>query len=480
MTIIDAVHDPHLFRSLFRDLTSWRPWLVWLKALFALPLQEEERALYQQCTGRKSAPTTEPVEVFTICGRRAGKSFIASLTAVYLACFRDYTPFLSPGERAVVMVLARDRNQAGVIFRYIAGMLRSSPLLEPMMEKEQADTIDLTNRVTIAVFTSNFKAIRGTTIAAALCDEIAFWQVDGVNPAGEVLTALRPAMVTIPGARLLCLSSPYARTGVLYEVHREFYGKDNAPVLVWQAPTAVMNPTIPAAYIARETERDPAAARAEWGAEFREDLETAFPLDLIEACVIAGRQELPPATGIAYQAFVDPSGGRSDSFTLAIGHRKPDGMVVVDLLKEWPAPFSPQEVVQDCCTWLKQYRCYKVEGDRYAGEWPKEQFGKQGVLYEECTEPKSELYLALIPLLTSHHVELPDDAELGKQLMRLERRKTKVGRDVIDHPTGGHDDVANAIAGVCKMVASQTFLSPAYETVVPGRFSHVGDNRGAY
>ena len=341
MTIIEAVYDPHLFRPLFRDLASWQPWLVWLKALFALPMDEEDRALYQRCTSRKHPPSTEQTEVFTICGRRSGKSFLASLTAVYLACFRNYIPFLSPGERAVVMVLARDRNQAGVIFRYIGGMLRSSPLLERMIEKEGAETIDLTNQVTIAVFSSNFKAIRGTTLVAAVCDEIAFWHLDGVNPAGEVLTALRPALATIPEAKLLCLSSPYARTGVLYEIHKEFYGRDEAPVLVWQAPTAVMNPTIPAVYIARETARDPAAARAEWGAEFREDLESAFPLDLIEACVIPGRQELPPTTECAYHAFVDPSGGRSDSFTLALGHRKPDGIVVVDLVKEWSAPLFP-------------------------------------------------------------------------------------------------------------------------------------------
>ena len=137
--------------------------------------------------------------------------------------------------------------------------------------------------------------------------------------------------------------------------------------------------------------------------------------------------------------------------------------------------------MQDCCQWLKQYRCYKVEGDKYAGEWPKEQFAKQGVLYEECAEPKSELYLSLIPLLTSRHVELPDDAELGKQLMRLERRKTKVGRDVIDHPTGGHDDSANAVAGVCKMVGSQTLFKPEYTTVQRRPFSTLfSQNRGAY
>jgi hypothetical protein len=99
------------------------------------------------------------------------------------------------------------------------------------------------------------------------------------------------------------------------------------------------------------------------------------------------------------------------------------------------------------------YGVHRVTGDRYGGEWPKEQFAKCGVLYEECQHPKSELYLSLIPTLTSRQVELPDVPELRQQLVRLERRKTKLGRDVIDHPVGGHDDVANAVAGVCALVA---------------------------
>jgi hypothetical protein len=254
-------------------------------------------------------------------------------------------------------------------------------------------------------------------------------------------------VATIPTAKLLCLSSPYARTGVLYDTYRQHYGKDG-DVLVWQADTRTMNPTIPQAFITRETERDPQAARAEWGAEFREDLESAFPLEVIEACVISGRQHLPPASEVHYQAFVDPSGGRSDAFTLAVGHRHREGTIIIDLVKGWNAPFSPEAVVREACEWLRMYRVQRVTGDRYAGEWPREQFAKHGVLYEECEQPKSELYLALLPGMVSRQVELLDMPELVQQLTRLERRKTKVGRETVDHPTGGHDDLANAVAGV--------------------------------
>lgn len=83
-----------------------------------------------------------------------------------------------------------------------------------------------------------------------------------------------------------------------------------------------MNPTITEAFIEAEIERDPVAARSEWLAQFREDIEAAFSLESIETCVIPGRTELLPATHLSYSAFVDPSaeegiGSRSVSLTEA-------------------------------------------------------------------------------------------------------------------------------------------------------------------
>ena len=126
-----------------------------------------------------------------------------------------------------------------------------------------------------------------------MADEIAFWASQGANPDGEVLSAIRPAMATIPDAKLLCISTGYAQVGALYDAHKEHYGKDDDDVLVWQADTASMNPTISQAYIDKEIEKDPEAGRAEWLGLFREDVSAAFPLEVIEACMVPGRMELP-------------------------------------------------------------------------------------------------------------------------------------------------------------------------------------------
>jgi len=71
-TIIDAIEDTRVFGSLpaFFSLDSWTAWLTWLKAIYALPIDDNELAIYQQSTGRTQPPATQPSEIFTICGRR--------------------------------------------------------------------------------------------------------------------------------------------------------------------------------------------------------------------------------------------------------------------------------------------------------------------------------------------------------------------------------------------------------------------------
>lgn len=447
-SILDACHDDELFGRWFGQRGTWDPWFAFLAGLFGLPMSEEQARIYQACTGRTILPTTPALEGWLICGRRAGKSFMLAVIAVYLACFRDYSAYLSPGERATIKVVAADRRQAGVILRYVKGLVAQTPLLAQMIARETDETLDLDNAVTIEVGTASFRSIRGYTLAAALCDELAFWRTDdtSANPDTEILDALRPGMATIPGALLLCASSPYARRGTLWAAFRRFYGVEDPEVLVWKAATRTMNPTVRQGVIDRAMEQDAAKAGAEYGAEFRADLEDYVPRERIEAVVSPDVHERPPISTVSYSAFVDPSGGQQDSMTMAIGHK--EGMVaILDAVRERRPPFSPEDVVAEFAALLKSYRIGRVQGDRYAGEWPREAFRKQGIAYEASAKPKSDLYRDLLPRINSGEVDLLDEPRLVAQLCGLERRTSRGGRDSIDHAPGQHDDVANAVAG---------------------------------
>jgi hypothetical protein len=116
--------------------------------------------------------------------------------------------------------------------RYVRALLTEVPMLARMVERETTESFDLSNRVSIEVATASYRTVRGYTLCAALCDELAFWPTDDAAlPDYAVLDALRPAMATIPGAVLLCASSPYARRGALWDAYRRFHGQDDAPVL---------------------------------------------------------------------------------------------------------------------------------------------------------------------------------------------------------------------------------------------------------
>ena len=323
MHILHALDDEKVFAPFFRG-DSWSAWRVFLSVLYALPLSPAQLAIYRQHTGRSTPPSQPSQEAWLVCGRRSGKSFILAVVAVFLACFKDWRPHLGPGERGTVMVIAADRRQARVIMRYVAGLLRSVPMLAQLIECETQERVDLRNRITIEIHAASFRGTRGYAIVAGLLDELAFWPTgdDSAEPDYEVLNALRPGMATIPGAILLCASSPYARRGALFDAHRKHFGKDGDPVLVWHAPTRDMNPCVPQAVIDAAMERDPAHAAAEFLAEFRSDIESFIKLPEVERCVATGIDARPPVSGCRYRAFVDPSGGSNDSMTLAIAHRE--------------------------------------------------------------------------------------------------------------------------------------------------------------
>jgi hypothetical protein len=457
--ILEATEDPAFFAPWFRDRDTWQAWFSFLRVLFGLPLSEADKALVARCMGTEDVEPNGYREAWLVCGRRAGKSFVLALIAVFLACFGTWQPYLTPGERGVVMIVAADRRQARTIFRYVRALIANVPMLSGLIERETADTIDLTNSITIEILTASFRTVRGYSLVACLADEIAFWRSDeSANPDTEILAAIRPAMATIPGAMLLCASSPYARRGAMWTAFRKHFGKPG-PVLVWKADTRTMNPTVPQSVIDEAMEADPASAGAEYGAQFRQDVETFVSREVIDAAVVPDRHELPPLASIEYKAFVDPSGGSADSMTLAIAHREGE-RVIIDAVREKRPPFSPDGTVQDFCELLKTYRLRSVTGDRYAGEWPRERFKVHGITYEVGEKPASDLYRDLLPMLNSGRVELLDLPRLIAQLCGLERRTARSGKDSISHAPGSHDDIANSVAGVVSLagVAARRIL----------------------
>ena len=176
----------------------------------------------------------------------------------------------------------------------------------------------------------------------------------------------------------------------------------------------------------------------------------AFNAVAVQACVVPGRHVLPPQADLTYSAFCDLSGGGADDSTLCIGHSS-EGTAIIDcLLDQGPRTigkhFDPQQSVERFAAVLSTYGIHRVVGDRYAGEWPRQAFGKLNITYVVAQKTRSELYAALEPRVNAGQVELLDSQKMLAQLIGLVRKGER-----IDHSNGEHDDHSNAVAGLCQL-----------------------------
>jgi hypothetical protein len=450
ISIIDAMTDEECFGRWFQGQgDSWAAWKAILKAAFALPMTPQELVTFGELSGGRSPPKKRVRELWVCAGRRAGKDSIASLVATFAAAIEQaHLGRLRPGEMAVVQCLAVDRDQARIVLSYIKAFFDTIPDLGAMIVRETRYGLELNNGVSIEVTTNNFRQARGRTVLLAILDEVSFYRSeDSATPDFEVYRAVVPSLATLPDSMLIAISSPYRKAGLLYEKWKAHFGKDSADVLVIQASSAQLNPTLDPAIVARALEDDPADARSAWLGLFRDDIGSYVPTELIESAVDVGVLVRPPKPGVAYSGFVDAASGvGQDSFALGIAHK--DGQeVVLDCAYEIKPPFSPDSALAQSASLLKSYGLHSVVGDKYSAGFVIEGFAKLGVTYTYSERDRSAIYVECLPLFTSGRARLVDNRKLVTQFASLERRTSSVGRDRVDHGRVGHDDLCNAAAG---------------------------------
>jgi len=368
----------------------------------------------------------------------------ASLLAVFMGALQKYKE-LASGEMATIPIISPTRTQSRVIKGYISGFMNDSRLLRQMIEAETTSDITLKNHVVISVLTSDYRSIRGFSCPLVILEEAAFFYQEGARTDTEAVRAIRPSLATLDG--MLCvISSPYAKSGATWEAYQRYYGVEG-PVLVWNAPSRIMNPGLKQEMIDRAIQEDPEGGRSEWEGLFRSDIASFIDPVIVDQCISPGCHEIQPLDGYNYVSFCDMAGGSGqDSATMAIAHREGD-LIILDLIREVKPPFSPEQCVKEFSEDLKRYKINTVRGDKWAGSWPAEKFSQNGINYEAESRSKSELYIEMLPLLNSGQVQLLDRERMRRQLIGLERRTHTGGRQSVDHPPRQHDDIINSAAG---------------------------------
>lgn len=441
-----ALADPHLLGATLGDISTWGTWLAALKAAFGLQLTGPEAELFSAISGGRKPPTQIIRHLYAIIGRRSGKSRMAAALLVYSALCLDHKGKLSPGETGYCLCLSPTLRQSALVFGYARAIIEASPILNRQIEQIMADEIRLKGGITIACIPANYRTLRGRTVLAAILDETAqFRDETSAQPDLEIARALAPALMTTKGM-VIGISSPFAERGLLYEKFRDHYAKDDNDVLVIKGSTQQFNPTIDAAEIEKELAADPDGARAEWLGEFRANLTAYIDRNSLEYCIDRDAAERPFVRKFRYHCFVDPSGGRHDSFAAAISHAEGERMIL-DRTFEWKAPFSPADVVDELCDHLKAYSVKTVTGDAYAAGWCDQEFRAHGIGYVKADKDKSAIFLSCLPMLTSGTCRLLDNRRLFDQLINLNRECGKGGKDMIVKQRGAYDDLANAATG---------------------------------
>jgi hypothetical protein len=274
ISIADALRSKQLFGRFFLG-ASWNRWVAVIKAAYAEPLTAAELIEFHEVADR-DPPKRRVKTLACVVGRGGGKDSIASFCATYAAMnFDPKTSKLRPGEQAYVVCIAVDRDQAGIVFKYIRALFEEIPTLAAMVKSIASDTIELNNRVTIQVTTNSFRSIRGRSILCAIFDELAFWRDDSArsaNPDVEVAGAISPGLARVPNSMLIMISSAHRRSGLLYDRYKTFYGKDDDSTLVVRGTTMQFNSSFDQSIIDRDLAEDSARFSAEYLSEWRDDL----------------------------------------------------------------------------------------------------------------------------------------------------------------------------------------------------------------
>jgi hypothetical protein len=429
---------------------SWEAWRVVGKVVDGLgaALTPEEMVLFTAITGRTVVPS-DLRELWALAGRGSGKTSFCALQGVKASC-KAY-----PNVRGVprVLLLAFVKEQAGVSFEMVEEMFDGDKELRKLITARTTTSLTLAHGVRVQTIASNWRSVRGYSVACALADEIAMWwnELTDSNPALEIIRALRPGLGKVPGSKLLAATTPWTEEGMVYDVHQAHYANnDSKYTLVVKASTLVLNSSFDEATIAIAEGEDPESAASEYGAVWRVAGGTLLRPMQYDACVDKGvfeRACIHPLADDIYTVSVDLSGGTGqDSAALCVGHveeadaGEPD-VFVQDFLVECEPPFDPSVMVAQFAAVCKKYGVTEVIGDAFSAGFAASEFRWHKITYTISARKTNEVVLDTIAVVNTKRLRLLDVPKQRRQYLNLRRDYGTGGRPTILE-TRRHDDLA--------------------------------------
>ncbi len=266
-------------------------------------------------------------ELILVLGRRSGKSTLSSIITVYelykllcRGCPQTYYG-MPDGSEIRIICVANDKDQAEIVYQVISNytttldyfsdsLVHDTKTYQCFQTDRDAEKFGKGNikdggrgTITVTFKSSVAKGLRGRGNIIVILDEVAFFVDDGKSSARQIYRAVTPATkqyspkdpkdkrvpIGPTDGRVILISSPDAKQGFFFNQYQLSLsgGKAAKDMLMIQAPTWEVNPTLSSEEYEIEYAKSPEDFDTEYGAKFSDRvrgwIENAE--DLTDCCV---------------------------------------------------------------------------------------------------------------------------------------------------------------------------------------------------
>jgi len=461
------------------------------------------------------------LELVLVCGRRSGKTFLASVISAYEAykLIIKFDPqkhyHLPQGEEIRIINIASTTDQALILATATRNRILNSKWFTPYVEGKNQTEIRLRTKKDLSLYNQEIKihgkpldqhvslkiialpctarGIRGGSVIVGILDEVAHFIDNEGNRSGDsIYQALTPSVATFGlDGKIICISSPYIKAGIFYELYLDSIGKEDQEPdqnkTMFQLPTWEMNERITFEYLTTEKKRNPESFDWEFGGEFTTTVAGFFKYpEKIDSCIVRDMEMFNASGNYNHYIAVDPASSQN-GYALAMVHledreiikiennreiKEKKQVVVLDRWRVWTikdpefenSEYIDQEVVEDYIEGLVQkFRVAKIAYDQFDSTAAVLKFQKMGL--DAIKTPisrayNSKMYTNLRNLIYEGKMELYKYERGIKELKALQEKRVGKKQIVVEAPTQGEittDDLADVLANA-SFIATESEL----------------------
>ena len=349
-----------------------------------------------------------------VLGRRSGKTTITSSIIAYEAykllnkyCPQEYYGIM-PEQDIRVTCLSTSRETASELFNMVTGHIERSEFFRKYRNKPTAQWIYLRTQrdidkyglkgrssLSIRVAPCSAKGTRGSNNMIVVLDEMAFFFADEKNKDAEsnkdkndkaIYKAVTPSVAKFkrkdgtPDGKVICISSPGAKSGKFYEEFERSFEPDN-DLFMMQAPTWEIDSSIATQYLKNKFRENPISFKSEFGAQFSDRMFGWIDDASIVRQNIIANLKYKERSSLRVPHFMGIDVGlKNDGTAVTIGHwvedvvnglkvdrLEVDQSIVRSAESEGKDYFVPDEMADWMATFCDKFYVQKALMDQYYG-----------------------------------------------------------------------------------------------------------------